>query len=131
MPNEQAAIVLLYVDDEVFTRQMVEVALREAGFEVLIAANGAKALALLEAGTEAFHGLITGVKLGGGTDGWTVARRARELFAGLPVIYVSGFSQQNWTSQGVPDSIMIAKPFVPTQIIVAMSSLLNATDPAS
>jgi DNA-binding response OmpR family regulator len=129
MPNEQAPIVLLYVDDEVFTRQMVEVALREAGFELVIAANGAKAMALLEARTETFHGLVTGVKLGGGTDGWTVAQRARELCAELPVVYVSGFGREEWTSHGVPNSIMIAKPFVPTQVIVAMSSLLNATDP--
>jgi DNA-binding response OmpR family regulator len=131
MSTEQAAIVLLYVDDEVFTRQMVEMVLREAGFKLVIAANGAKAMALLEARAEAFHGLITGVKLAGGTDGWTVARRARELFSGLPVVYVTGFGSKEWTSHGVPDSIMIAKPFVPAQIVIAMSTLLNAASAES
>jgi hypothetical protein len=47
------------------------------------------------------------------------------LINGLPVIYVSGASHQDWTSKGVPESVMIAKPFAPAQIVVAISGLLN------
>jgi DNA-binding response OmpR family regulator len=128
MPIEHAPAMVLYVEDELFTRQMVETALEEAGFAVVVASNGSEAFDILEARSEAFQGLVTGVKFGNGPDGWDVARRARELVHGMPVVYVSGASGQEWTSKGVPNSVMIAKPFALAQIVVAVSSLLNATD---
>jgi DNA-binding response OmpR family regulator len=128
MSMDHAPAMLLYVENEVFTRQMVEAALRDAGFAVVIASNGAEAVDILEARNEAFQGLVTDVNLGSGPDGWDVARRARELVHAMPVVYVSGASGQEWTSKGVPNSVMIAKPFALAQIVVAVSSLLNATD---
>jgi DNA-binding response OmpR family regulator len=123
---EAAAPVLLYVEDEIITQELVETSLREAGFEVLLASDGAQALNLLGTSNGALRGLITDIDLGDGPDGWEVARRARELTSGLPVVYVSGASEGEWTSRGVPNSLMIAKPFAPAQIVVAISSLLVA-----
>ena len=57
-------------------------------------------------------------------DGWELACAAREQASDLPVIYVSGASGHEWASRGVPGSLMIAKPFAPAQIVVAISSLL-------
>ena len=37
-------------------------------------------------------------------------------------------SDHDWTSKGVPHSVMIAKPFAPAQVVVAISSLLVRTD---
>lgn len=129
MTKKQAAnAALLYVEDDDLTRELVELALQEAGFEVVIAENGPMALALLETATAAFKGLITDVNLGVGPDGWGVARRARELFDGLAVVYVSGASNHDWSSSGVPHSVMITKPFAPAQVVVAVSSLLMKTD---
>ena len=132
MPSEPepeiAAPVLLYVEDETITQDVVEAALREAGFEVLTASCGAEALVRLGTSNGALRGLITDIDLGDGPDGWEVACRARELTSGLPVVYVSGASDGEWTSRGVPHSVMIAKPFAPAQIVVAISSLLVSTD---
>lgn len=132
MPSEPepeiAAPVLLYVEDETITQDVVEASLREAGYEVLIASDGAEALDLLGTSNGALRGLITDINLGDGPDGWDVACRARELTSGLPVVYVSGASEGEWTSRGVPNSVMIAKPFAPAQIVVAISSLLVSTD---
>ena len=108
----------------------VEAALKGAGFEPLVASCGGSALAMLEAKYAHIHGLVTDVKLGDGADGWSVARRARELLPSLPVVYASGGTKREWFSRGVPLSVMIEKPFVPTQIIVAMSLLLNEPLPA-
>ena len=134
MPSEPepeiAAPVLLYVEDEAITQDLVEASLREAGFEVLLASCGAEALELLGTSDGALRGLITDINLGDGPDGWDVACRARELTSGLPVVYVSGASEGEWTSRGVPCSVMIAKPFAPAQIVVAISSLLVSTDTA-
>ena len=134
MPTEPepeiAAPVLLYVEDETLTQELVEASLREAGYEVLLASGGAEALNLLGTSNGALRGLITDINLGDGPDGWDVACRARELTSGLPVVYVSGASEGEWTSRGVPNSVMIAKPFAPAQIVVAISSLLVSTDTA-
>jgi hypothetical protein len=43
---------------------------------------------------------------------------------------MSGADADAWTSQGVPHSIMLAKPFAPAQLVTAVSQLLNAGSPA-
>lgn len=129
MSDPPAATVLLYVEDETTIVELVESALQDAGFEVVVAADGREALELLEARGAGLRGLITDVNLGSGPDGWQVAKRARELIDNVPVIYVSGASGHEWTSKGVPHSVMITKPFAAAQIVVAVSSLLNTTDP--
>ena len=70
--------------------------------------------------------LITDIRLGTGPDGWDLARHARELNARLPIVYMSGDSSQGHSARGVPDSLMIQKPFAPAQIVTAISTLLNA-----
>lgn len=95
---------------------------------MLVTNNGTEALAVLASQSEELHGLITDINLGDGPDGWDVARKARELRSGLPVVYVSAASEHEWTSQGVPASLMITKPFVPAQVVVAISSLLIVSD---
>jgi hypothetical protein len=44
------------------------------------------------------------------------------------VIYVTSVAAEEWTSQGVPKSLLIQKPFAPAQITTAISRLLNAAD---
>lgn len=126
--SEASAPLLLYVEDELIIQDMVESALREAGYEVLIASHGTQALDLLGTSNGSLRGLVTDIDLGIGPDGWDVACKARELTGGLPVVYVSGASEGEWTSRGVPNSLMIAKPFAPAQIVVAISSLLVSSD---
>ena len=126
MTETPAAAVLLYVEDEYFTRDSVEHALREAGFQVIATTGGREALDILELGPETLLGVITDVDLGDGPDGWEVARRARELLPGIPIIYATGDNDHEWTSKGVPQSVLIAKPFAPAQIVVAIAAALNA-----
>jgi DNA-binding response OmpR family regulator len=128
MTTELPAPLLLYVEDEALIQQMLVTDLEEAGFAVLVTNNGTEALAVLASQSEELHGLITDINLGDGPDGWDVARKARELRSGLPVVYVSAASEHEWTSQGVPASLMITKPFVPAQVVVAISSLLIVSD---
>jgi DNA-binding response OmpR family regulator len=113
MSDAQAAAVLLYVEDEFLIQERVAGALRDAGFSVVTANSGTDAVKILETATEPFRGLITDINLGEGLDGWEVARRARQLVDAMPVVYVSGASQHDWTSQGGPQSAMVAKPFAP------------------
>ncbi len=125
MAHDTNVALLLYVEDEVLIQDLLVSALTEAGYEVVVASSGADGVNTLQSRSGEIRGLITDINLGSGTDGWEVARQARELISGLPVVYVSGASHQEWTSKGVPESVMIAKPFAPAQIVVAISGLLN------
>jgi DNA-binding response OmpR family regulator len=119
---------LLLVEDEALILELLDHALTEAGFKVVAASSGAQAVAELEADTARFRAVVTDVKLGGKLDGWDVGRRARELVSDMPVVYMSGNSGGDWSSKGVPNSVFVAKPFVPAQIITAVSTLLNEVD---
>ena len=57
-----------------------------------------------------------------------VARHARESVPTMPVVYVSGDSAGDWAVQGVPNSVMIPKPYAFAQIVTAVSTLMNAPD---
>src|SRR3954467_16001741 len=47
--------------------------------------------------------------------GWDVARRARANNPALPVVYITGANAHEWAAQGVPQSLLLAKPFAPAR----------------
>ena len=116
---------LCLVEDDALIRELLETSLTDAGFEVVEVSCGTKALAEFDADAARFRAVITDIRLGAGPDGWAMAR---ELAPTMPVVYMSGDSAPEWSSQGVPNSLMVAKPFAPAQIITAVSTLLNAVD---
>jgi DNA-binding response OmpR family regulator len=69
--------------------------------------------------------------LKGRLSGWEVAAQIREVDPGFPVIYMSGVHADEWPSKGVPNSIMLAKPFAPAQLVIAVSNLLNRVPPTT
>jgi two-component system, OmpR family, response regulator len=75
--------------------------------------------------TKNYKVLVTDVNLGDGLNGWEVARRIREKEADFPVVYITASSADEWTAHGVPNSVLISKPFAPAQIVTALSNLLN------
>ena len=123
------AAVLLLVEDEAVIQAMLDAELSDAGFAIVLAADGAGALAELEADAARFRAVITDIGLGSGPDGWDVGRRARELVATMPIVYMSGDSNLEWSAKGVPNSVMVAKPFATIQLLTAVSTLLNEADP--
>ena len=115
---------LFLIEDETIIQLAVEVALKDGGYDVLVAQDGAEAMAELEKDATRFRGIITDIRLGSGPDGWAVAHRARELVPGIPIIYMSGDSASDWSANGVPNSIIVSKPFAVAQIVTAISTLL-------
>ena len=123
---------ILVVEDDPLIQAVVEEALSDGGFEILISSSGANAVELLGAADAKFRALVTDIDLGRDElDGWDVARRAREIDPTFPVVYMSGASAEDWASKGVPNSIMLAKPFASAQLVTAVAQLLNATPPAA
>jgi DNA-binding response OmpR family regulator len=116
---------VLVADDEALVGLMVEDALTDAGFAVELVGSSGDAIAALDAAKGAFVALVTDIRLGRGPTGWDVARHAREADSAFPVVYVSGDSAHEHGVLGVPDSIMLQKPFAPGQIVTAVTTLLN------
>jgi DNA-binding response OmpR family regulator len=119
---------ILLVEDEILIQEMLAEALEQAGFSPLVTCDARGALVLLGENGAEIRSLVTDINLEDGVDGWELASTAREQASDLPVVYISGASGHEWASRGVPNSLMITKPFAPAQVIVAISSLLVATD---
>ncbi|TPG14712.1 response regulator [Sphingomonas koreensis] len=117
--------ILFLVEDEILIQQMLEDALTDAGFKVVIAGNGAEAITELGDEATRFCAVVTDIRLGAGPSGWDVGQRARELVHDMPIVYMSGDSGHEWASKGVPNSIMVGKPFAPAQIVTAVATLMN------
>jgi CheY-like chemotaxis protein len=118
---------ILVVEDDQAIQGFLEEALSDGGFETAIACSGEQAAVLLGENEGKYRALVTDIDLGrGNIDGWEVARHAREIDPAFPVVYISGDSAGEWTSKGVPDSIMLPKPFASAQLVTALSQLLNS-----
>jgi CheY-like chemotaxis protein len=122
--------IILVVEDDHLVQSVVEESLSDGGFEIVIASSGENAVELLDASDGKYRALVTDINLGrGGIDGWDVARHAREIDPSFPVVYMSGKDADDWASKGVPNSIMLGKPFAPAQLVTAVSQLLNTSSP--
>ena len=124
-------LVILVVEDEQAIQTIVDEALTEGGFESAVAASGEEAVTLLKGGLIKYRALVTDIGLRGRIDGWEVAQQAREIDPVFPIIYMSGAHAEDWASKGVPNSIMLAKPFAPAQLVTAVSQLLNSGTPTT
>ncbi|OYX67819.1 MAG: response regulator [Caulobacter sp. 32-67-35] len=123
-----SSVVLLLIEDEVLIIDVLADALTDSGYEVVKAQNGTEALAEIEADASRFRAIITDIKLGSGPNGWEIAQRAREIVAQMPIVYMSGDSSHEWSSKGVPGSVVLAKPFATGQLVTAVSTLATEAD---
>jgi DNA-binding response OmpR family regulator len=121
--------VVLVVEDDQIIQSIAEEALTDGGFDSVIASTGEEAVTLLQGNRANYRALVTDINLGDGIDGWEVARVGREIDPGFPIVYMSGKDADDWSSKGVPNSIMLAKPFAPAQLVTAVAQLLNANPP--
>jgi DNA-binding response OmpR family regulator len=122
-------LVILIVEDDPLIQILVEEHLSDAGFELAIATSGEEAVTLLKAGHTKYRALITDINLHGKMDGWEVGKQAREVDPAFPVIYMTGAAGDQWASHGVPNSVLLTKPFAPAQLVTAISQLLNRAQP--
>ena len=124
-------LVVLVVEDDAPVQTIVEEALADGGFEPAIAASGEEAVTLLKGIKGKYRALVTDIQLRGVMDGWEAARRAREIDPEFPIVYMTGGNAADWPSHGVPNSILLTKPFAPAQLVTAISQLLNAGTPST
>jgi CheY-like chemotaxis protein len=123
--------VILVIEDDQVIQGVVEEALSDGGFESAITASAEEALTLLEGSQGKYRALVTDINLPGKLDGWEVARQAREIDPAFPIVYMTGDSADEWAANGVPNSILLQKPFAPAQLVTAVSQLLNTGAPTT
>ena len=109
---------ILLVDDNYLVNLELHEFLQDAGFAVESVYSGATALAALKCNPP--WALVTDLDLGPGPDGFEVARYARLLRPGLPVVFISGDMAGRYPLEGVPGSDFIAKPCQGHQIVEAL-----------
>ncbi|QAU44350.1 response regulator [Bradyrhizobium guangzhouense] len=117
--------IILVIEDEEAIQIIVEDALSEGGFHIETVKTGEEAITLLKSGLRQYRAVVTDVNLLGRLDGWDIARAAREIDPHFPVVYMTGGAADKWPVLGVPNSILLQKPFAPAQVVAAVSQLLN------
>jgi CheY-like chemotaxis protein len=119
---------ILLVEDEILIQEILLAQFDDAGFEIVFANDGNQAIAELNADAGRFKAVITDIRLPKGPDGWEVARHAREHVPDMPIVYITGDSTHEWSSKGLPNSVVLLKPFAPLQLSTAVSTLITNAD---
>ncbi|HJW95619.1 MAG TPA: response regulator [Thermoanaerobaculia bacterium] len=121
---------ILVVEDEQLVRTILRETLEEQGYHVLEASTHAEALALTRNPGVKIDLLLTDVVLPD-RNGRTLAEAARERRRRLPVIYMSGYTDNAIAEQGLlePGVRFLEKP-VPTNVLLrAVRAALDAPSP--
>jgi DNA-binding response OmpR family regulator len=124
-------LVILVIEDDQQIRSIVEDALTDGGFEPALTASGEEAVTLLQGNKGKYRALVTDISLRGTMDGWEAARQARKTDPAFAILYITAGHGDQWASQGVPNSILLTKPFAPAQLVTAISQLLNTGPPTT
>jgi DNA-binding response OmpR family regulator len=125
VPALEDLIAILVAEDDQAIQTLVEATLEEGGFAPAIAASGEEAITLLQGQKMKYRALVTDINLLGRINGWEAAKRAREIDPTFPIIYMTAVAADDWVSRGVPNSVLLTKPFAPAQLVTALSNLLT------
>ena len=126
-PTARPGEVVLMVEDDEDVLDSTVTLLRELGYSVLAARNGAAALAQLR-GSERVDILFTDVVLPQGMNGRALAIEAAALRPTLPVLFTTGYARNAIIHDGRldPDVQFLAKPYTQQDIAQKLRAVLDA-----
>ncbi|CAA9484983.1 MAG: hypothetical protein AVDCRST_MAG39-272 [uncultured Sphingomonadaceae bacterium] len=118
---------VLVCEDDPDVRSYSVEALRELGYQVLEAADGAAALALLGHPAAQVDLLFTDVVLPGGMSGAQLAEEARRLRPGLRVLFTTGYARDAIVHHGRldPGVELLTKPFSYADLAARVREVLD------
>ncbi|MBI4873920.1 MAG: response regulator, partial [Acidobacteria bacterium] len=127
-PVSAGAGTVLLVEDEASIRALVATVLRDGGFEVIEAGDGAEALDLLEELSGPLRLLITDIGLPR-MKGPEVVQRVRARRPGTRVLFISGYPDETLAAQGITgtNESFLQKPFSPRNLLQRVQEILGAT----
>jgi signal transduction histidine kinase/ActR/RegA family two-component response regulator len=117
---------VLLVEDEEVIRRVVGESLRKRGYTVIEAADGVEAITVCERAEQGIDLLITDVVMPLMSGPETV-RRVQASRPGLPVLFISGYTDRALVHRGVRDRAteFLQKPFTPDVLARKVRELLD------
>ncbi|OAI24995.1 response regulator [Methylomonas sp. EFPC3] len=116
---------ILVVDDSASVRQVVSIALKGAGYDVIEGVDGKDALSKLNG--QKVHLVISDVNMPN-MDGITFVKELKQLpaYKFTPVIMLTTESQESKKQEGqaAGAKAWVVKPFQPAQMLAAVSKLI-------
>lgn len=115
---------LLVVDDDDHIRELVNVFLRNEGFEVIEAADGAEALLKLEA--QKIDMVIMDIMMPN-MDGWQLCKEIRTYYGELPILMLTAKGETTQKVKGfrLGTDDYLVKPFEPEELVMRVKSILK------
>jgi CheY-like chemotaxis protein len=110
---------LLLVEDDSITRTIASAKLRSAGMIVSEAQDGEEALRWLDDPPEV---LFTDIRMPGSLDGWEVARRFRDRYPHLLLVYATAYPPTEVPLEG---SLFFQKPYDVREVIRGIAGMMN------
>jgi two-component system cell cycle sensor histidine kinase/response regulator CckA len=116
---------ILLVEDEDMVRAVAERALTRHGYEVITATNGEEGLDILK-GRSDIDMLVSDVVMPM-MDGPTLGRHARELYPKMPLLFMSGYAEEQLRRSIALDNVdFLPKPFSVQQLAEAVRNAMAA-----
>lgn len=115
---------VLFVDDEEAIRSLAQRILVRAGYRVVVAENGARALQVFEENPDTFALVIADVDMPV-MDGWTLAKKIRARAPQMKLLMVSGLETQ--ADEGIWKTFandFLQKPFVASGFVATVKKIL-------
>ena len=118
---ERHSASVLVIDDDPDVRGFIVDALEEQGYRVRSASDGDEGLAELRRNPA---DLVIIDFIMPGLSGAEVARKIRAKAGGLPILFVSGYSETDAVKRTAPDAPLLAKPFRADALLKAVRGAL-------
>jgi CheY-like chemotaxis protein len=125
-PSASGSETIVLAEDEAVVRELTASILRRAGYTVLVGANGDEALHVYEDHPGRVALLVTDVVMPR-MSGRVLAERIRERQPGIPVLFMSGYTDDALVRHGVQtgELAFLAKPFTPRALTTAVRRLID------
>jgi CheY-like chemotaxis protein len=112
---------VLIVEDELLVRDVIQIELEDAGYDVLLADNADAAIAILEARGD-IHLVFTDIDMPGSMDGMKLAACVRDRWPPIHIIITTGKDRP----REIPaNALFIPKPYVGRAVVDAMRTFEN------
>ncbi len=122
-PSRGAGTILL-VEDEESLRTLTRSILEQGGYTVLEACNGMEAVAIAADNSGPIDLLLTDMVMPG-MDGRSVAEKVGQLYPGIRVAYMSGYTGFSTQEAASLNAVIIAKPFTRNILLQKLSEALE------
>lgn len=130
-PTQGGTETILLVEDEAALREITQEYLQSKGYVVLAASNGMQALEICRTHPEPINVVLTDIVMPG-IPGPAFVEAALQMRPGMPVIYVSGYSDRGWGEEQLgPRTSFLRKPYGLAELGRRIRTALTSPDSAA